>query len=876
MKRASGERWYARLLRLYPREFRDQFGHEMTRLYRDRRQAEPAWRLWSSLMVDLLTTAPSEHVSVLRDDLRQGCRSWRRTPIITLTAVLTLALGIGTSTAMFSVVHGILLRPLPYPEPERIVELSEENQATGAQMRPSLLNYFSWTERAPTLDAIGAFRSTAATLTGNGDPQLVGGSLVTASLFRVLEIPPLLGRALREEDEQRGNPRVVLLGESLWRNRFGGDRQIIGRAITLDGERHEVVGVMPRTFREVGRSTVGLTGYSQLFLPVRVDRAQENRANHTFRVVGRLGRGVRIEQARDEMRAVAAGMAREFPDSNANWSARIEKVTTTMFEPQVRRSLLLLLAAVAMVFVIACANVANLLLVRGTRRGAELAVRTALGAGRSRLIRQLLTESSCLAVVSGLAGVVTAALAHPLMLTLLPPTLPRLDELHVDVGFLFYGLVLATLSGIGFGIVPAFSVSRFDPARSLIATGRTTSDATRGRLRQTLVVGQVALATVLLIAAALLVQGLVRLQHVPLGFDADHVVTARISLPATKYGEPAQTNQFYRQLLSALAGVAQVDAAAIGTSAPFGPGVRAGFQLAPRGQPPATGDKPDLSAAEHIVSDDYFRALGIAIVAGRSFTGQDVAGSSGVAIVSQRLARNVWPDGSAVGKTIERNGRIYDVIGVVGDVRGSDVQGLRGGGAEREPRAAVYFAASQEPQRSMTLVVRAPNAAIVSGAMREAIRAIDPALPPPPVRPLTAWVADSVESSRITTVLAAAFALCALLLTAVGIYGVLAYAVTTRTREIGVRMAVGATRARVVALVVRQGMLWAASGIVIGVIAAAAASRFLAALLFEVPARDPLTFAASVVAVAVAALLACSIPAARAVRIDPTIAMRMD
>ncbi len=536
MRRTRGERWYERLLRLYPRDFRDAFGREMTQLYRDRRRAESAWGLWSSMMLDLMKTAPSEHLSILRQDVRQAWRSLQRTPVITATAVLTLALGIGASTAMFSVIHGVLVRPLPYPDSGRLVELFEDDLSTGAsQFRVSLLNYLSWTERARTLEAIGAFRGSGATLTGSGDPELVSGVLLTSSLFRVLRVAPIVGRELQDADDQRASPRVVVIGESLWRSRFGGDRQIVGRSITLDGEAHEVVGVMPRTFRDVGRSQAAAAADPQLFLPIRFDRTQENRGNHTLRVVGRLRTGVRLEQAREELRAVGAALAQEFPGSNAHWSVRIDPLLETTLDPQVQRSLLLMLGAVAIVFLIACANVANLLLLQGTHRGVELALRTALGAGRSRLVRQLLTESGCLSIVSGAAGVLTAAAAHPAILALLPPTVPRLNEVRVDFSFLVIGLVVSTLSTLVFGVVPALNASRLDPARSLTSVGRASTDAPRARLRQLLIVGQVALATMLLIGAALLLQGLVRLQRVPLGFDAGGVSTTRISLPRAQY-----------------------------------------------------------------------------------------------------------------------------------------------------------------------------------------------------------------------------------------------------------------------------------------------------------------------------------------------------
>jgi putative ABC transport system permease protein len=879
-RQTPGERWYQRLLRLYPRDFRDEFGGAMAQLYRDRGQEERWWSLWYSLVVDLLRTAPSEHLSILKQDLRHAGRGLRRTPIITATAVLTLALGVGASTVVFGVVHAILLRPLPYPEPDRLVELFEDNPRTGF-MRVSALNYLSWAERSQRFESIGAFSGAGATLTGEGDPELLGGSRMTSSLFHVLRVLPLVGRTLQSEDEQRGSPRVVVLSESFWRSRFGGDSQIVGRSITLDGERHQVVGVMPRAFREVGRTQVAATADAQIFLPMTIDRTQENRANHTLRVVGRLRRGVTLDQARDEMRAVAAAMEQEFPATNTNWGVRIDSLSETMLGPQVRSSLLLMLGAVTMVFLIASANVANLLLARGARRHTELAVRTALGAGRSRLVRQLLTESGCLAVISGAAGVLVAAIAQPLVRVWLPPTLPRLDEMRVDVIVLAFGLLLSMVSGLVFGVVPALRASRLDVSRSLTHAGRATADSSRVRLRETLVVAQIALATMLLVGAVLLLQGFVRLHRVPLGFEPDGVLTARLSLPRSGYPDAARAAQFYERLIATLHGSGQPLIVAVATSAPFAPGVRAAYRPPDRDQGLAGGTGNQTAAehaAEHIVSGDYFRVLGVPLLAGRSFNEGDRAGSAAVAVVSQRFARMFWPNTDPLRQMVDRSGQQYQVVGVVGDIRGSDTQGPRGAGPDREPRAAVYFAASQLPQQTMTLLVRPTGepSSVVIASLREAVRQLDPTLAVQQLRPLRDWLAESVAPTRLTTTFASLFALSALLLTAVGIYGVLAYTVASRTREIGVRMAMGATRRRVLGLIVREGMTWAASGIAVGLIGAFAAARLIATLLFEVPAHDPVTFATVGVLVALVALIACAIPAARAVRIDPTLAMRAE
>jgi predicted permease len=448
-----------------------------------------------------------------------------------------------------------------------------------------------------------------------------------------------------------------------------------------------------------------------------------------------------------------------------------------------------------------------------------------------------------------------------------PATVPRVDEMRLDVSILAFGLGVSILSGIVFGVLPALRASRLDLTPSPLLVGRTTTDATRARLRQALIAAQVAVTTMLLVGAVLLLHSFVRLQRVSIGFEPDGVLTSRIGLPRAVYPDAGRTGQFYQRLVDTLQSSGQLRSIALATSAPFAPGVRASIRLSPLG--------PD--GVEHIVSGGFFEVLGIPIIAGRSFNDRDTIGAAPVAIVSQRLASQRWPNSSPLGQTVERSGRSYEVIAIVGDVRGSDVQGLRGGGLDREPRAAVYFAATQMPQRNMTLIVY-PHAdsTIVNAFVRQTVRQLDPALPIQQLRPLTDWLTETVAPTRLTTTLAALFAVCALLLASVGIYGVVAYSVASRTKEIGVRMAIGATRQRIMGLVVREGMTWAGAGIIAGLAGALAAAKLLATLVFDVAPHDPLTFAAAGTAVTLVALLASTIPALRAVRIDPTIAMRAE
>jgi putative ABC transport system permease protein len=810
---------------------------------------------------------------MLRQDIRYAFRQFSRTPIVTATALLTIALGVGGSTAVFSVVYAVMLRPLPYPAPDRLVELFEDNpQANRPMFRVSTLNYLSWAERATSTEALAAFASANVTLTDHGEPERLPGGSVTASMFSVLGLAPLAGRGFRAEDERPGAARVTVVGEALWRRRFGGDAAIIGQSLTLNGERHQVIGVVPRTFREVGRARIDSAGGSpQIFVPLTIDPARENRGNRVVRVVGRLHPGVSMDRAGDEMRRIAAAMAQDFPATNKDWSIRLTTLNASMLDARVRVSLLLLLGAVGMVLLIACANVANVLLARGIARQRELALRTALGAGRSRLVRQLVTESVCLAVAGGACGLLLAVAGVQTLRVTLPPTLTRIDEINIDATVLGLGVLLSLASGLFMGLVPAVRASRVALVPSLAQHGKGIAGPSGTLVRRAIVVAQMALATMLLVGAALLLQSFVRLQQVRPGFDPEGVITARISLPHAEYPDAARTWGFWRQLLESLDGISQVQSVAVGITAPFGPGVRAG------GTARSRGDAPGIAAVEHMVSPDYFQALGVPLLAGRPFGQRDGLGSPLVAVISESVARQLWTGRSPVGETLDWNGRPHEVVGVVGDIRGADGRGCCGGGLDREPSAAVYLSVIQFPQRTMTLLVRtAGEPSAIIPAIARAVQAIDPAQPVYQVQRLRAWIDESAAQPRFTTRLSGLFAVVALLLAAVGVYGVLSYSVAQRTQEIGVRMAMGAERGQIMRLVLRGGMTWALAGITIGLLGACALSRVLGTLLFEVGARDPVTYSSVSVVLALVAMLACYIPAARAMRIDPVIALRAD
>ena len=526
--------------------------------------AKALWGFGSLLSPDIFRTAPKEQFTALMQDVRHAFRLFVRTPIVTATALLTIALAIGGSTAVFSVVYAVILRPLPYPGSDRLVELFEANrQRNITAFRVSALNYLSWAERATTLEALAAFQGIDLNITDRGEPERLFGSTITASMFSVLGVPPLVGRGFRPDDERLGAHRVAVLAEPLWRRRFGGDPTIVGQSISLNDERYEVIGVVPSAFRDVGRSQIGSTGGPQIFVPLTIDPARENRGNHVLRVVGRLRQGVSIDRARDELRRIAGGLEQEFPATNKGWGVRLETLYDSMLDERVRPSLLVLLAAVGMVLLIACANVANVLLARAVSRQPELALRTALGAGRSRLVRQLVTESVFLSAVSGACGLLLAVFAVQALRVTLPPTLPRVDEVRVDATVLGVGLLLSLASGLFMGLVPALRASRAALVPSLVQQGRRLVGSSRMFVRHGIVVAQMALATMLLVGAALLLQSFVRLQHVP----------SRFRTGRCDYGEdlaaPRQVSGWSARvgLLSPPAGLAQRHAAGTGGSA---------------------------------------------------------------------------------------------------------------------------------------------------------------------------------------------------------------------------------------------------------------------------------------------------------------------
>ena len=804
-------------------------------------------------------------------DLRYGARALGRAPGFTAVATLTLALGIGANTAIFSVVNGVLLKPLSYGEPDRLVFVWERNTAIGKDrdlVAPP--NYQDWQAQNAVFDALGAYRFNGFALTGSGEPESVTAITVTASVFRVLGVEALIGRTFTDEEERRRD-RVVVLRHEFWQRRFGGDRSLVGKSITLTGAPFTVVGVMPPDFRFPEGDPGDL--YSALiFAPNEL----QGQRTHSLTVIGRLKNGVTVDAAQANMTTLARGIAAA--DQGSNPDATVVGAHDLIVE-DVRLGLLVLLGTVAFVLLIACANVANLLLVRASSRRGEMAMRSALGAGRRRLIRQLLTESVLLAMVGSALGMAVAWSVLGLLVRFSPPGLPRVDQVSIDVTVLLFVTVVALLAGIGFGVAPALQVS----GANLIAAAQE-SRVRRQRGRAALVVVEVALSLMLLAGAGLMIRSFVKLQNLDLGFESEHVVTAQIFLPGNRYpvdpGQfrptpPGVTPQlskpaaFYTRLMETLATTPGLESVGAVSSLPLNPvGIDYDLPVLIEGRPtPRLGEEPQ--ADFRMATPDYFRTMRVALKSGRLFTEFDGPDSAPVMIVNDTMASQMFPGEDPIGKRVLLYGKAREIIGVVASVKHH--------GFSRDPRPEMVVPNRQFQLGGMTIVARSRvEPSVLGAAITRAVHAMDPELPVSRVRTMAEFQSASVAQPRFTALLLAGFALLAVSLALVGVYGVMAYAVSQRTREIGVRMALGAERPDVVWMVVRQGVALAGLGIVIGLLGAAAGTRVMERLLFGVSATDPITFVAAAGALALASIAATCVPAFRAARVAPVTALRCE
>ncbi len=799
-------------------------------------------------------------------DLRFAWRSLWKNPTLTALAVAALALGIGANTAIFSVVRGVLLAPLPYPEPERIVRLLDTNpQANLPRFPSSPPDFADWRAQNRVFSHLAAIARASVNLTGEGEPERLIAARVTADFFGLFRVPAALGRGLLPAEDQVGGPKVAVLSHALWQHRFGGDPKILGRRLVLDGEPTTVVGVMPESFVMPQRA--------ELWLPLQLAITEEMRGGHFLSVAGRLKEGVSLDRAQTEMSGIADRIALAHPDTNKDWGVRLHPLRDLMVE-DIRPALLVLLGAVGLVLLIACANVANLLLSRLAAREREVAVRSALGAGRGRLIRQFLTESTFLSLIGGLLGALLAWQGTRSLIALFGDRVPRAQEIGVDGGVLAFSLALSLGCGLLFGLLPALHSSRADLRSSLSEGGRGQAGDRRGRrTRSFLVFAEVALAIVLLVGAGLLVRSLRELQNVKPGFRSGGVLTAQIQLPDAPYSSPERQNAFYSVLLPKLAAIPGVAQAAITSSLPFSGG-RSMFAFEVEGRPiPDLSNAPASNAA--FVSADYFSALSIPLLKGRTFDERDRFGGNPVIVINQTLAAKMWPNENPLGKRLTFDvpnvpkPTWQTVIGVVGDVHGGDLS--------EDPGMQSYQPLVQVPPQSAGLAVRTTGEpAALSAALTQAVRSVDPGLPISSIRTLERMVSDSVAAPRANAILLALLAALALVLAAVGVYGVLSYSVAQRTREIGLRMALGAGSGVVLRQIFREGLGTVLAGIAAGLLGAYFLVRSLESLMFGVTLRDPITFVGVPLVLLAVALLATWVPARRATRVEPVVALRYE
>jgi putative ABC transport system permease protein len=803
-----------------------------------------------------------EWLADLGQDARFAIRTLLSRPSFSLTAVLVLALGIGAGTAIFSVVESVLLRPLPYAEPDRLILLLEKKLPQFPQFSVAPGNFLTWRERTKAFESIAAWRSGAFDLTGSGEPERLRGLRVTWNLFGLLGAPPVVGRDFRQDEDAIGAPPVVMLSYELWQRAFAGDPSIVGRRITLNGIGYAVIGVAPASAQVVFRRAA-------LFVPMAfTDQQRQQYGSHYMQAIGRLKPGVTFEQAEADMDTIARALEAEHPDDDKGWRV-LAGPLSDLLTRSVRPALLMLLGAVGLVLLVACANVANLFLARGLGRQREFAIRAALGAGRARLVRQLLTESFVLALAAGAIGL---ALAHWLLrglLALVPANLPRAADIGLSAPAVACALVLSVVTPMLFGLIPALQASRTDLNESLAAGGRGGHGHVRPRARRVLIVTEMALAAILLVGAGLIGRTFVHLVQVDPGFLASHAVTADFALPENRYPKGPDNYRFYNALIERVSQAPGVRAAGASAGMPFANDYATSVSFEGRPIVPPS-ERPSVNY--YSVSPGFFQAMGIRLRRGRLFTEHDGPGAPAVAVISETFARLHFPGEDPIGKRVQvdmGSDAWMEIVGIVGDTQ---QYGLRD-----DATAQLYQPYGQLPLGGMTLVVRTDGApGTLVPALREAVRAVDPAVPVAPVRTLEDLLSEATARERFSMLLLGAFAALALFLAIVGLYGLLAYAVGLRRLEIAVRMAHGARPGDVLSMFVREGVGLGLVGAVIGVAAALGLGRLIASLLFGVEPTDPATIMLTLVSLVAAAVLASLVPAYRAMRTDVVGALRAE
>ncbi len=795
-------------------------------------------------------------------DLRYGARMLLKNPGFTLIAVLTLALGIGATGTIFSFVNGILLRPLPYQDSARLMLVDETSSKRGGSFGVSFPNFLDWRAQNQVFTGIAAYGRGGYTLTGSGEPEQLLGGQISYDTFEILGVAPLLGRSFRAEEDQPGQDAVVILGYNIWAQRFGARSEVVGQTISLNNRPRTVIGVMPPDFK--------FPELSDLWVPLALDTKRWTRTDHGLGSIARLKPGVTLAQARAEMDAVARRIEEQNPVTNEGMGVRLEELRAGLTSDY-STSLPLLLGVVGMVLLIACANVANLLLARATARRKEIAVRAAMGASRAALFRQLLVESLLLGALGGVLGLALAWWGLDLVLAAIPIDFPFWMKFDLDWRVIGFTAGVALLTGLIFGTAPALQAARVDLNEALKEGGRGGGSVGRHRLRSLLVVAEVALSLVLLIGAGLMMRSFLRLQQVNPGFSPEHVLTARVNLRGARYDKPEMRQAFFKQLLERIGALPGVQA--LGGTSNLPMRGTWGRSLTVEGYPVlSVGQAPMIF--HNVITPNYLRAMGISLLAGRDFTDADTRDAPKVAIVDERLAREYWPNESPLGKRVrfgppEDNEPWHTIVGVVGEVKQERLDLTR--------RRSVYLPYGEISVGGLTLALRATaSPESLTAALRRELKAIDPDLPLTQVLMMDEIVARSVWQPRLYVILFGVFAAVALILAALGIYGVMSYAVTQQRQEIGVRLALGAQRRDVLQLVLSRGMKLIALGLAAGLTAAFGLTRLMQTLLFNVNATDPLTFAMIALLLTLVALLACYIPARRATKVDPMITLRYE
>ena len=802
----------------------------------------------------------------LIQDIRYAGRKMMRAPLFSIGVVLTVALAIAANTSIFSFVNAQLIRPMPFRDPARIMQIAEKNDRLNLpSFGASVLNFVSWREQQHSFREIAAVGFNTYTITGSGDPEQLYGNLISPALMRVLGLSPLAGRAFTDDEEKPGSTPVAMISEGLWKRRFGGNESILGQSIDLNGQATTIVGIAP--------AALSLISAAEVYTPLTIDPAKEIRLNHVVLVFGRLNPGVSQQQSQAEMDSISSHLNQTFPEMR-DWGIRLLTMQETFVSTDLKTGLLVLLCAVGFVLMIACANIANLLLSRAAFRQQEMAVRTAIGASRIRLIRQLLVESIAIAVLGGTLGVATAFWAVGTINRALPPNTLAIPQVQVDATVLLFALFATVVTGFLFGVAPALRITRLDVNDILKHTGRASAGGSGTRLNG-LAAAELALATVLLIGAGLLIKTLANLEHARLGFESHGLITFQLALPTAKYPLESGMPQFYRALLDSIQAAPGVRAAGVSSGIPFGAGSYTTSPVVAQQSvlPPYTPAAIDW----RMVSGSYFKTMSVPLLRGRTFTDSDGPNSPPVSIVSQETAKKLWGGADPIGRTFYRAAdpkTVFTVVGVVGDVRSTTLN-------QQSP--ALYYPIAWHIGQYrpsvvvMDIVVRtegSPEPLVPT--LRQKVHELDSDAPMANIRTMEEWVSSSAAQPRLNARLLALFAAIALLIAAIGIYAVLAYSVTQRTREIGLRIALGAEPANVLRLVVGEGLKVGLIGLAIGLIGALMAGRALSSIVYGLSVRDPATFATVTIALILITVAACFIPARRASKVDPMVALRCE